>query len=665
MTSLHRSVFTLLSCLVVVSGTSSVAQDGSELELFELEEELKAQTKVASQRAQTVRETPGVVTMLGRDEILNSGARDLIDVLRLVPGFFFGVDVEGVVGVGFRGNWGHEGKVLLLIDGQEMNENLYSTLQFGHHYPLENVERVEIIRGPGSIIYGGYAELAVINVVTRGTQQLNGAYASARYGQYGNTFGHRTVNLGYGQKFEQVEGLGVTLSGTFGQANRSGREYVDTYGSRYSFADSSRLGPAFLNLGAQYKDLHLRVLYDAYSVWSRDGFDAELGEPYDLNFITAIADLRYELKPSDRVTVTPRFNFKRTMPWRDPNPGSPLHYDKTTDRITGRLTLNYEVSDEVSLMVGGELYLDRAWLNAGESDLNSSFGGRDQVSYQNRAVFAEVLVEHWIANLVAGARFEDHSAVGNSFVPRIALTKLIDRFHVKALYSRAFRAPGIENINLGVNIRPENTTVLEAELGYQLTDSVFVSANAFDVGIQNPIVYFYDEVTEAEGYTNFTRTGTRGVEAQLRFKRPGMYATLGYSFYVANQNEVESYQVEDDDQLLLGAPAHKVTLLSGFNVWRDLHVNPSVMFATARYAYVGGFTDDGSGTLTALPPAALVNLFVTYRNLGVKGLDVSAGVYDLLDAAPGFPQPYAGGHAVHPEGGREIMARVGYTYPFE
>jgi outer membrane cobalamin receptor len=90
-----------------------------------------------------------------------------MEVLRNVPGFEFGLDVEGVVGLGIRGNWAHEGKVVLFIDGQEMNESLYSTLQFGNHYPVEHIDRIEIIRGPGSALHGGFAAYAVINIITR------------------------------------------------------------------------------------------------------------------------------------------------------------------------------------------------------------------------------------------------------------------------------------------------------------------------------------------------------------------------------------------------------------------------------------------------------------------------------------------------------------------
>ncbi|HEX7413290.1 MAG TPA: TonB-dependent receptor plug domain-containing protein, partial [Bacteroidia bacterium] len=140
----------------------------------ELEKLINSLISVASKKPLNVRESPSIVTLVTADEIKNSGARDLVDVLRLVPGIDFGMDVEGVVGIGMRGNWAHEGKVLLLLDGQEMNEILYATTQFGNHFPIDQIKKIEIIRGPGSAIYGGYAEYGVINIVTKQGGDING-----------------------------------------------------------------------------------------------------------------------------------------------------------------------------------------------------------------------------------------------------------------------------------------------------------------------------------------------------------------------------------------------------------------------------------------------------------------------------------------------------------
>jgi outer membrane receptor for Fe3+-dicitrate len=77
----------------------------------ELEALINSLISVSSQKAINTRETPGIISLITEEEIRNSGARDLIDVLRQIPGIDFGVDVEGVVGLGMRGSWANEGKI--------------------------------------------------------------------------------------------------------------------------------------------------------------------------------------------------------------------------------------------------------------------------------------------------------------------------------------------------------------------------------------------------------------------------------------------------------------------------------------------------------------------------------------------------------------------------
>ena len=151
----------LVSSLLFISTICIAQTDSINYDALSLEDLMNIKISVASIKELTPRESPGVVSYISAEEIRESGANDLVDVLRMVPGFDFATDVEDVVGIGVRGNWAHEGKVLMLIDGQEMNEGLYSTLQFGNHYPVDNIKRIEIIRGPGSAIYGGNAEYAV------------------------------------------------------------------------------------------------------------------------------------------------------------------------------------------------------------------------------------------------------------------------------------------------------------------------------------------------------------------------------------------------------------------------------------------------------------------------------------------------------------------------
>src|SRR5688572_24460066 len=134
-----------LSAVVVLAASAASADEpavnepladaeagATPIESLSIEDLLSTEVQVASKTARTLRESPAVVSVVTRAEIQAAGARDLLDVLRLVPGFEPNVDVQGVTGLGFRGIWGHEGKILLLIDGHELNETAYSTLQLGH-----------------------------------------------------------------------------------------------------------------------------------------------------------------------------------------------------------------------------------------------------------------------------------------------------------------------------------------------------------------------------------------------------------------------------------------------------------------------------------------------------------------------------------------------------
>jgi outer membrane receptor for ferrienterochelin and colicin len=123
----------------------------------ELEKLLNSMIAVATKREMTTRHVPNIVSLITREDIQNSGARDLIDVLRTVPGFHLALDQNGKVGIGIRGNWANEGKVLLMIDGQMMNDVFSANIALGNHYPVDLIERIEILRGPGSAIYGGFA----------------------------------------------------------------------------------------------------------------------------------------------------------------------------------------------------------------------------------------------------------------------------------------------------------------------------------------------------------------------------------------------------------------------------------------------------------------------------------------------------------------------------
>lgn len=657
----------IVMSLVVANGLAA-AEDGpiaevTDVEDLSLADLLETQVDVASLTPQTTRETPGIVTVITREDIADSGARDLLDVLVLVPGFTPAVDVEGVIDLGVRGQWGHEGKVLLLIDGHQMNELLYSTLQLANHYPLQAIERIEVIRGPGSAIYGGFAELAVINIVTRRPDSFEGVAVSGSYGQLGNALGHADLALTFATKRTGIAGLSASGAFSIGHASTRGT-YRDFAGNSYAMDGNSGRDPMFAKLGLEYRGLTLDGIIDNYSMQMRDGVGDVMAQADRQGFRAYHVNASYALALGSDLTLTPRLGLVRQTPWEIANRESPVFYRKSVARYTAGATLAYAPTERVGLLAGVETFADRAKLeDTNLTGFQTMFGDSHSVAYDTIATFAQGQIQHRFANLTLGARYEHHSAVGDSLVPRVALTRVFGDFHAKALVSQAFRAPGIENINLSDgSLRPEKTTVFEAELGYKLTDHMFVALNAYDITINKPIVYEVDAATLTEGYYNRDRSGTRGIEVDYRVKYRRGYADVNYSYYSArDKNEVAAYEVPGHDEALLAFPSHKLAMSGHLDLYRGLAFTPSAVIYGKRYGYT---TADAAGTpmIGVEDPAAIVNLYARYRDLLVPGLELGAGVNDVLNEHFHYLQPYRGAHAPLPAPGREVVVRVNYEW---
>lgn len=639
------------SLTAIIGGIALAQEPAAEPNLDDF---LKAELAIASRLGTTAREAPGVVTLITEEEIEQSGARDLIDLLRLVPGFDFGVDVQGVIGAGIRGNWGHEGKILLLVDGIEMNEPLFSTVQFGNHFPLGHIKRIEIIRGPGSVIYGGYAELAVINIITKAASDLQKGFVSIVDGEMSGTYGRRRLEFGIGQT---GTAFSMSLLGSVAKGNRSDQTYTDLEGNSYDMARSSRLDNQQFNLALGVKQWSLRLLLDRYLLTQRDEFGVNLSEPTDLDFLSWFLDSSYVWVASPSTIVTPRVTYKRQTPWRENSES--LFYDKTIERYGGGVSAVYEQPGRVSLSGGIDSFVDRATASSTTPVEDYFPNGRRTIEYNTAALYSQAAVPLSVGTITAGARYERHSQFGSSFVPRLSFTTMRGPLHLKALASRAFRAPSVENIRLGTDIKPEKTTVFEIEGGYQLSAASILTANLFQTTIRGPVVYFVDLETAEEGYRNFERTGSRGLEVEYRYRPQWGYLTATYSHYQARKNEVEPYDVPLDNSYLLGFPRDKVSLSASIRSGSTIRVNPTITYFGERYGYATADTE-GTPLLESFSSATLVSLFVTKSAFLRPELSLGVGVFDLLGENYAFIQPYNSGHPPLPDASRELVVRLTY-----
>ena len=168
------SAFCVWTVLLSLGLPLPVRSDGAgagQLAELGLEQLLGLDIYAASRFPQPLAEAPSSITVVTAEDIRQFGYRSLSDVLRSMPGLHVSSDrVYEYLGVrGIRRAGDFNAPVLLLIDGHRQNDNVYEAAAIGHELPvpIELIERVEFVRGPGSSVFGSNALLGTINVVTR------------------------------------------------------------------------------------------------------------------------------------------------------------------------------------------------------------------------------------------------------------------------------------------------------------------------------------------------------------------------------------------------------------------------------------------------------------------------------------------------------------------
>lgn len=204
----------------------------------------------ASKYEQKVTRAPASVSIVTSDEIKKFGYRNLADVLRSTRGFYVTADRNysnlGVRGFGRPGDFNT--RLLLLVDGHRMNDNLYSVAQVGTESILDVdlIDRVEIIRGPSSSIYGNSAFFGVINVVTKKGSQIDGVQASVEGGGFDTYKGRFT----FGKQF--TNGLEMVVSGSLFDTGGQRALYFSEFDQRISSNPRARSNGVAENSDGEY-----------------------------------------------------------------------------------------------------------------------------------------------------------------------------------------------------------------------------------------------------------------------------------------------------------------------------------------------------------------------------------------------------------------------------
>jgi outer membrane receptor for ferrienterochelin and colicins len=626
--------------------TKPKATDLTELPLEALMEIEIPKVYGASKFEQKTTEAPSSVTLVTSDEIKKNGYRTLADVLQSAQGFYGSYD-RNYAFLGTRGvNLGDfNSRILVLVDGHRINNNLTDGAAIGTDFILDVdlIDRVEIIRGPGSVLYGNNAFFGVINVITRKGKQQNGAEVSGAYGSFNAYKGRFT----YGTMF--TNGVQLLLSGSYYDSAGADRLYYPEYDT-----PSQNNGVAVNKDDDVFGSFFGSVSYRAFEL--QGGYiNREKGNPtaqFNTDFNDprlrttderSYVNLKYSESFPEIVDVTARVYYDRY----DYQIGYPilgvLYQEKDVGEWWGaELQVQKRLWEKHLVTLGAE-YRDDF-----RQEINNDHSHRQSYGVYAGGEFTLLKQLHFNG----GLRYDQYGDYDPAVNPRLALIyNPFEKSTIKALYGTAFRAPNVQEVGgseyLGINLNPEEITTCELVYEQEITRWLRSSLSGYLNQMDDLIVF------ESGTYTNLN-VDTKGVELALEgMWTNGIRGRVSYSYqHTENRSR---------DQDLPDSPAHLVK----FNLSAPLYKDK--IFASLEFLYTSSrgtvYTTSTSETLPGADAAGfgIVNVTLFSHNI-VKNLQFSASVYNLLDKKYGDPATHSHQQDIIEQDGRTFQVKLTYRF---
>ncbi len=594
----------------------------------------------ASKRTQKLGEAPASVTIITAEEIRRYGYRTLAEILRSAPGFYINYDrnYQYIGTRGFRRPGDYDTRILLLIDGHRINNNIGDAPTFGTDFLLDMdlIEKVEVIRGPGSSLYGSNAVLGVVNVITKRGSDLKGLELSGQTG----SFDTQKARITYGGRLDK----GVDLLLSASTYNSDGPELYfkefDTPETRNGFVDSD--DDQFDNLVAHvsWGDLSLLLAHTGREKGIPTApWETVFGDTRTRTWDnTTLVGLTYAHALSERYSVRARAAYSHS------------DYD-------GRYVYDYTEEEEDPYIVVNHDYWKGRWWEGELQVTGSPVEGhtitagteirynvrQDQANWDEEVYLDDTRHGHnWGVYIqdefellekltfVGGVRHDQYSTVGGATNPRVALIcDLLEDTTLKLLYGQAFRAPNAYELyyhdggytqKATLDLDSETIRTYEMIVERQLSRNLHATAAGFYYAMDDLIDQYVDPADGLLVFRNLGEVQAQGAELALHGRWDGgLRSRASYSYVEAED--------KNTGQTLVDSPKHLVKLNLLMPVVRErLFAGLEVLYDSKAKTLSGDYADDFT----------LTNLTFTYVSAS-KRLEIAASVYNLFDVGYAFP----------------------------
>ena len=622
----------------------------------------------ASKYEQKVTEAPSSVSIVTAEDIKQYGYRTLADILRSLQSFNVTYDrnyhYAGVRGFGRPGDYNT--RILVLVDGIRINDNVYDCVLLGSDFVIDvdTIYRVEVIRGPGSSLYGSNAFFAVVNIITKRGRHLNGLEVSGAAASYDTYYGRAT----YGQQFQNT--ADVILSGSLYDSDGQ-TLYFKEFDQRNPLSDP-RATPDGITEHTDYDRYRKYFLKLAYYDFTLEGayvsrtkglsaasFDIDFNDPRNKTLDRrAYWDLKYERSVTSRVGVMGRLYAGE--------------YDYTADLLYSGIRnkdfgvsawwggeVKVTVSDIASQkIIAGAEYRENTVQKQYNVDENpfAVYLDDSRSSTIWAAYIQDAITLSPALSLSAGVRYDDYGTFGGTTNPRLALIASPAETSVfKLLYGTAFRAPTDYELRYYLDSVQKPNPELKPELitTYELVYEQYVgrnnrfSASVFRYIMKDSVSLTVDPADTLLMYGNVSKIESTGFElTQEGAGTNGFKERVSYSFQ-KSKNAFTGEPLSNSPEHMI--KANVLAPLGSDNVTAGLEEQ----YTSARKTPPPHGGDAGSFFIT--------NLTVFSQKLAA-GLEASASVYNLFDRKYGDPGSTEHAQDTIEQDGRNYRFKVTYHF---
>lgn len=655
----------ILLVLAAVPCITPAQRDKGDLTDLSIEDLARVTLSTASRHLDDPRKTPAAITVITGDEITRYGWRTLADLLRSVTGIYTAYDrTYTYVGVrGFLQSGDYNARILLLVDGHRINENIFDSGLIGTEFPLDLslIDHVEVLRGPGSSLYGTNAELAVVNVITRHPDRGTSIQVASEADSFEGRVGELSGSFRAGD-------ANILASGSLYRANGAAHLYFPDYA-----APQTNNGIANNLDGDRYDHLFAVLRSGSFRMEGLFGrrdkiipnasYGTAFGDPRNRDIDTrAYFDASYSRDVGPDAQLDIRAYYDAYRYWGE----FPYSQPDSTQNI---VQINSAAADwaGIEAVIGRRLGSHRVVGGVGSEynfrlNQQNYYAGQAPFLNDNQrktlvSVFGEAEVSpHPKFSLNIGGRLDWYSSFGAQLSPRVAGMYLpTRRTSVKYIFSSAFRAPDpydqfyVDDIDItapGKNLVPEHVQSQNVLVDHAFTNWFHVAANGFQTHLYKVIEEKVDSTTGSTHFANGGGDRGRGLEIEEQIRGESGWSARSSFTWMQTKDGITH-------QTVMNSPSTLFKLNGTAPITSRGMLGIELLHSGSQPNYVG----------VLIPSSLLTNTTLSTRSF--HNWQLSATCYNLFDRTWSTPTGPEVAPAATVQDGRTFRFKIAYRRSFE